>query len=93
MKLACPSCGRPVRRASGGEAPVSAGEGFSFAELLSGAYWCENCGRIAKDAFSEEDQKRIRLATVGYVALSLVALAFVLGMIMLGVSHGRWLGR
>ena len=93
MKLVCPHCGRAVKRASGGEAPSSATNGFSFAELLSGAYWCESCGRVAKDAFSQEDRRRIGLATLCYVGGSIIALASIVAMVLLGLKHGEWLGR
>ena len=92
-KLACPNCGRPVRRASGGEGPASAAKSFSIGEVLSGAYWCEGCGRIAKHAFSREDRNRIRLATVWHVVALLLVLAFGIAGVMLGLKCARMLNQ
>lgn len=92
MKLNCPKCGREVKRFSGGE-DAAGGGSFSLALLLSGDYWCERCSRVSKAAFPPDQQKQINRTTVGYVVLSIVCLAVILGATLLGLLHSGILAR
>ena len=89
--LKCPQCGRAVRRSSGGEDPGSLVRRVSFGELLTGAYWCQHCGRIAKEKFPPEDRRRITLVTTGYFVAMIGMLGLVALMAFFGLVSARWL--